>query len=123
VFEDNYVNTFPGQRPGTFSSFAYDAAILMFLAIARAGATDGTTIRNALIEVAGSSGGDAVFDPGDVDSAIAALQRGEDVDYTGASGPVDLDAAGDVVSDYEVWQHDFESRAFARLAVVLGRDL
>jgi branched-chain amino acid transport system substrate-binding protein len=36
--------------------------------------------------------------------AVEALQAGEDIDYQGASGPIDMDEAGDTTAGvYDVW--------------------
>ena len=81
----------------------YDAAILAALAVQRAGSTaDTVKIRDALLEV--SRPGGKAFGPAQVGEALQALRNGQDIDYTGAGGPVDLDANGDVISDYIVWK-------------------
>jgi branched-chain amino acid transport system substrate-binding protein len=78
----------------------YDAVLLLALAVQKAGSTDGGKIRDALFDV--SSGG-RQFGPLDYAEAVAALRRGEDIDYQGASGACDLDDNGDVVQDEIVW--------------------
>ena len=41
----------------------------------------------------------------DLPQAIEALQNGEDIDYTGASGPIDLDDAGDATAGvYDLYE-------------------
>jgi ABC-type branched-subunit amino acid transport system substrate-binding protein len=81
----------------------YDAAILAALAVQRAGnTTDTVKIRDSLLEV--SRPGGKAFGPAQVGEALQALRNGQDIDYTGAGGPVDLDANGDVISDYIVWK-------------------
>ena len=34
---------------------------------------------------------------------IALLKKGEDINYQGASGNVDIDENGDVIGNYDVW--------------------
>jgi hypothetical protein len=58
-------------------------------------------VRDALFDV--SRDGTA-FGPADVASALAGIQAGQNVDYRGASGPVDFDDYGNVKDDYIVWQ-------------------
>ena len=38
-------------------------------------------------------------------------------------GPVDLDAYGEVVADYEIWRYDAASNAFAQIDVVKAAEL
>jgi len=80
----------------------YDAAILLALAIEAAGGTDDRVkLRDALYAV--SKDGKA-YGPGDVADAIAAIKRGDDIDYNGASGPVDLGDDGVVTEDFVIWR-------------------
>jgi branched-chain amino acid transport system substrate-binding protein len=89
------------SRPGTFAANVYDAVYLVALAIQAAGKSDGPSIRDALQAV--SAGGTA-YGPLDYAAAAAAARAGGDVDFEGASGPVDLDAQGDVVAPYDIWK-------------------
>jgi hypothetical protein len=83
-----------------YTADTYDTAVLAALAIERAGtADDAAKVRDALYDV--SSKGTA-FGPGGVGEALAAIQAGTDIDYDGASGPVDLDDGGDVIAGYIV---------------------
>lgn len=50
------------------------------------------------------SKGGQVFHAGQWRDFVASIKRGGDVDYDGASGPVDFDADGETVSPYEVWE-------------------
>jgi hypothetical protein len=92
----------PGASPDAYTANTYDAAILAVLAILQAGtATDGVKIRDALYQV--SKGGTA-FGPAQLSDAIQAILLGQDIDYKGASGNVDLDDTGNTISDYIVWK-------------------
>jgi branched-chain amino acid transport system substrate-binding protein len=96
----------------------YDAAILLALAIQQAGtATDHVKIRDALFDV--SKGGTA-YGPAQVVEAIEAIKRGIDVDYKGASGPVDFDDVGNVIEDFIVWH--VEKGSFATVEHVKAVD-
>lgn len=87
----------------SFSANAYDAAMLIALAIQKAGTvTDRVAVRNALLEVANPPG--KVYSPGQLGDALQALQQGQDVDYKGASGSVDLEANGNVKAGFIVWE-------------------
>ena len=50
------------------------------------------------------SKGGQIFSPAQLGEAIQALQNGVDIDYKGASGNVDLDDTGNVISDFIIWK-------------------
>jgi ABC-type branched-subunit amino acid transport system substrate-binding protein len=86
-----------------FASSAYDAAILVALAVARAGGTtDRVWIRESLRAVATPPG--RPYTPGQVFDALLGAQQGEDIDYKGASGNVDFEPDGDVKGGFSLWQ-------------------
>lgn len=123
-FTADYQTTF-GEPPMVFGGTQYDATALLALAIARAGSTDGRAIRDALVEVATPStdGSDPYFGPSQLDRAIARIRGDADVNYEGASGPVDLDAFGDVISDYEIWEYDAAAMGFVRRVVIPAAEI
>lgn len=90
--------------PGLYAENAYDAAVLVAFALQRAGAASREGVRDHLRDV--SAGGTAI--PAGLEgirTGLEALKAGYDIDYDGASGPVDLDPRGDVTSgSYVVWQ-------------------
>lgn len=88
-----------GEEPGPFGANSFDGMNLIALAMVASGSCDGTGINDAIKDV--SAGGTPVttFAEG-----AELLANGEDIDYQGASGPVDLDATGSVVNSYSVQQ-------------------
>ena len=96
----------PDNTPNDAPSFAantFDAAVLIALAIQRAGTTtDRNAIRGALIEVANPPG--RPYTPAQVGDALLAVRQGEDIDYKGASGAVDIEPNGNVKSGFIVWE-------------------
>src|SRR5205807_6540431 len=80
----------------------YDACMLIALALQKAGgAADRVKLRDALYDVShGAKPGAAAFGPAKLPDAIAAIKRGEDIDYVGASGQVDFDDNGLVQEDF-----------------------
>ena len=85
-----------------FAANTFDAAILLALAIQAAGtADDHVAVRNALLNVA--SGGKP-YTPGQLGLAFQALRAGQDIDYKGASGNVDLEPNGNVKAGFIVWE-------------------
>lgn len=86
----------------TYDAQMFDAVVLYGLAAVRAGSTDGTEIAGKLAEVSGAPGTKYTFEQ--LGDALKAVKAGEDIDYEGASGPIDLDANGDPASaSYGKW--------------------
>ncbi|MBX3187879.1 MAG: ABC transporter substrate-binding protein [Labilithrix sp.] len=106
----------------SFGANTFDAAVLIALAIQRAGNTnDRDAIRRSLIEVANAPG--KPFTPAQLGDALQAAARGEDIDYKGASGTVDLEPNGNVKSGFIVWEafrntkREVEYRTVGRFAL------
>ena len=89
-----YTEFNPNAQPPTssFGMLAYDATIVMALAITAAGSTDGAAIAAKLKEVTGPPG-KCVY-PGEWSKAFKFLAKGKKINYEGALGPVDLDERG-----------------------------
>jgi branched-chain amino acid transport system substrate-binding protein len=84
-----------GQDPNaTFAAQAYDAAFLLALAIEKNGSNKREGVAAALREVA-LAPGETIL-PGEWEKAKKLLAEGKDINYEGASGPHEFDAAGDV---------------------------
>lgn len=93
----------PGIAPEAFSAQTFDAVLLAGLAALRAGSTDPSEIKDHLVAVSAAPGAEFTFE--DLEDAVDAVLDGDEIDYQGASGAVNLDARGDVTSaHYEVWQ-------------------
>jgi branched-chain amino acid transport system substrate-binding protein len=85
-----------------FSAYYYDCTMIVALAAQAAGSDDPAKIKDKVIEV--SSGGTKCQTYKD---CLAKLKAGTDIDYDGASGPVDLtDKHEPDVGVYDVWQYD-----------------
>jgi len=72
---------------------AYDCMMLMALAYAQTGSTDGTTIVDAVLEISRADDGDT--DCTSLDECLAAIEAGEGINYDGVSGAIELDDVGD----------------------------
>jgi branched-chain amino acid transport system substrate-binding protein len=89
---------------GEYDAQAFDAITVGLLAALKANSTDGSAIRSQIREVAGPGG--TKYDFEHLSDAIKAVSSGQDIDYEGASGPIDFDAKGDPASIgalYDVW--------------------
>jgi len=83
----------PGPERAPFNSQNFDNVILCYLAAVAAGSTDGAEMRDVLRDVTNAPGDEYTWE--DLPAAIEALQNGEDIDFQGASGDIELDDAGD----------------------------
>ena len=87
----------------TFDAQNFDAVMLCYLAAVAAGSTDGRDIADALQDVTGPGGKKYAWNQ--LPQAIKALEAGEDIDYVGAAGEIDLDENGDpTVGVYDQYQ-------------------
>lgn len=84
-----------GQDPAaTYAPQAYDAGFLLALAVEKNGSASREGLSQALRDVAGPPGEKIL--PGEWTKAVELIKAGTDIDYEGAGGPLDFDAAGDV---------------------------
>jgi ABC-type branched-subunit amino acid transport system substrate-binding protein len=105
AFDDLYSQSdlSPNNR-GTFDAQNFDAVMLCVLAAVAAGSDQGSDIREEIQNVASSPGTE--YDYTQLADAITALQDGEEINFQGVSGPIDLDDAGDpIIATYEVFNY------------------
>ncbi len=77
-----------------FAAQAYDAAFLLALAIEKNGSAERAGVNKALRAVSSAPG--EVILPGEWEKAKKLIAAGKDINYEGASGSHEFDAAGDV---------------------------
>jgi branched-chain amino acid transport system substrate-binding protein len=104
--EDNdisaaFVQAFESAAPRSvklapYAAQQFDATILCYLAAVAAGSTDGQEMADELIDITAPGGTEYSWQQ--LPGAIKALEDGEDIDYTGASGPIDMDVQGNPTS-------------------------
>jgi branched-chain amino acid transport system substrate-binding protein len=101
-FSNLYQAAFGPGDPEAYASNAYDAAILLALAIEKAGgAGDVNALKDALLSV--SQGTGKAHGPASVAEAIYDIRQGVAINYDGASGPCNFDSQGNVSAGYIVW--------------------
>lgn len=105
IFNAEYQRVYNELPPQPFMTNTYDAVILLALAIERAGKAEGLAIRDALRFVANPPGEIISAGAEGLTRAIQALKEGQELDYDGAAGSVNLDEHGDVITPIEVWQY------------------
>lgn len=93
-----------GVKLAPFAAQEFDATVLCYLAAVAAGSTDGQKMADKLIDIT-APGGDQ-FSWQQLPDAIKALEDGKDIDYTGASGPIDMDVHGNPTSGvFDLYQY------------------
>jgi ABC-type branched-subunit amino acid transport system substrate-binding protein len=84
----------PGPPRNLFDANVFDNVILCYLGAVAAGSTEGSEIAAALPDVTAPGGTKYTYE--ELSQAIEALEKGEDIDYEGASGPIDWEENGDL---------------------------
>jgi ABC-type branched-subunit amino acid transport system substrate-binding protein len=75
------------------------------LAAVAAGSTEGADIAEQIIPVTGPPGDKYTWE--ELPAAVEALQNGDDIDFEGASGPIDMDDAGTATTGvYDVYSYE-----------------
>ncbi|NCJ06210.1 ABC transporter substrate-binding protein [Synechococcales cyanobacterium C] len=102
AFRERYLTAYNNREPSVFDPNTWDAAALMVLAAEAAQSIESQDIRNHIQSVANPPGTEVT----DVCEGLSLLSRGEEINYQGASGTVDLNEDGDVTGSYDVWEID-----------------
>jgi branched-chain amino acid transport system substrate-binding protein len=90
-----------GRLPeGYGQANTYDAVMVLALAISAAGAVEGPAVHDWMQKVSRDG---TKYGPSEIADALVAAKR-NDIDYAGASGEVDFDNNGDVITGYDVWR-------------------
>jgi ABC-type branched-subunit amino acid transport system substrate-binding protein len=93
----------PNVERQTFDAQNFDAVVLCYLAAVAAGSTDGQDMADVVRDVSAPPGDQYTWEQ--LPDAIAALQNGDDIDYQGASGPIDMDDNGDATAGvYDIYE-------------------
>jgi ABC-type branched-subunit amino acid transport system substrate-binding protein len=109
AFEAAWEAAYGELPPLPYLKEVYDAVYAISLAAEQADSVDAAAIRDELREVANDPG--TVITPGAEgwQTAVTAIDAGEDIDYEGASGAVEFDENGDIAQGViEVWQVEGE---------------
>ncbi len=99
AFAAAYSARYGADPVGNVQNF-YDATYLVALAMTAAASAEPDAIKAKLPDVSRSPG--TLYVAGAFAAAVTDLKAGKDVDYDGASGPVDFDDNGDVISGYSI---------------------
>jgi ABC-type branched-subunit amino acid transport system substrate-binding protein len=104
AFEEAYTAAEPKNVDRqTFDAQNFDAVVLCYLAAVAAGSTEGADIAENIQDVSAPEGDQYTWE--ELPEAIEALQNGDDIDYQGASGAIDMDDAGDATAGvYDIYE-------------------
>ena len=89
-----------GKELTAYVPHNWDATVLMMLAAEASDANTGEGIKSKILDVANAPGTEV----SDACEAMKLVRQGQDINFQGASGNVDIDKNGDVVGSYDVWQ-------------------
>jgi branched-chain amino acid transport system substrate-binding protein len=104
AFSKVYAQSDPKDvEEASYAAQNFDATILCYLSAVSAGSTDGQDMADKVVEVSGPPGTQYTWEQ--LPDAIDALENGDDIDYQGASGPIDLDDNGDATAGvYDIYE-------------------
>lgn len=104
AFRELFTSSAPTDVPlEAFSAQHFDQIMLCYLAAVAAGSTDGTEMAAKVRDITRAPGTRYTWQQ--LPEAIAALERGEDIDYEGASGAIEMNDAGDATAGvYDVFE-------------------
>lgn len=103
--------TFQGEFQAKFGTLptqayipnAYDATVLVGLAMEQAKSSKGPAIRDAIRKVTDPKGQKVYAGVAELKKAAALLAEGKSIQYVGATGPLQFDANGDIAAPMQVW--------------------
>ncbi len=103
-FNANY-KAFSGLDPGSPAAVqAYDAGVLVGLAIAAGGKADSAAIREGLYKVTDPAGEVVTAGAEGFRKALALIHDGKKIRYVGVIGPIRFDQYGDITGPFRLWQ-------------------
>lgn len=88
------------EAPPAYAPQAWDATALLALAAEASKGNTGEGIASNLRAIAGEGGTEV----SDVCEGLKLLREGQEINYQGASGNVDIDENGDVLGVYDIWE-------------------
>ena len=103
-FDSDYMAAYNNDLSLPFIRESYDAAVIFALAAEAAGSSDPTAIRDSIRSVSAPPGEEIGPGVDEIRRALELLRDGKEINYQGASGPVDVDENGDVTGAMGIWK-------------------
>lgn len=119
IYKSNYINRF-GFPPATYSENAYDAIYCLAYAILKANSSESFNVTNFLREVSGNRGNgapltdDIIINVNEFNVAKSIIEKGQKINYEGASGPINFNYFGDPVPKIVIWE--IENNEFVEIS-------
>lgn len=109
-FKENFVSRF-GFGPATYSEHAYDAIYCLAYAMLRANSSNPDDFKVYLNEISGmeqygTQTEQITIDVDEFEVAKSIIQKGQTINYDGASGPINFDVNGDPIPKIVIWGID-----------------
>ena len=105
-FQKEYQAKFGELPTQAYIPNAYDATVLIGLAISSAKSADGTAIRDNIRKVTDPSGEKIYAGADEMKKAMQLLSQSKAIQYIGASGPLQFDQYGDINAPMVIWSVD-----------------
>ncbi len=103
TFQKEFKDKFGALPTQAYIPNAYDATVLIGLAMEQANSNNGTAIRDALRKVTDPKGEKIYAGAAELKKAAKLLAGGKAIQYIGASGPLLFDKHGDIDAPMVVW--------------------
>jgi ABC-type branched-subunit amino acid transport system substrate-binding protein len=105
AFDDRFATSAPRNvERMIFDAQNFDAVILCYLAAVAAGKAQGAAMADEVRDVSAPPGEKFTWEQ--LPAAVRALEDGDDIDYDGASGPINMDDAGDATAGvYDIFRY------------------
>ncbi len=105
-FKKEFQSKFGELPTQPYITNAYDATVLIGLAIDQAKSADASAISNSIRKVTDPKGEKIYAGPDQMKKATQLLSQGKAIQYIGASGPLQFDQYGDINAPMVVWSVD-----------------
>lgn len=103
-FKEEFIAKFGALPTQPYVTNAYDATIVIGLAMMYAGTnTDTAAIRDAIAKVTDPNGEPVYAGAAELEAADGLIKLGSTIQYVGATGPVRFDQYGDMAGPYVLW--------------------
>lgn len=103
TFQKEFQARFGSLPTQAYITNAYDATVLVGLAMEQAGSSQGPAIRDALRKVTNPKGEKVYAGATEMRKAARLLAAGKPIQYVGATGPLQFDENGDIATPMQVW--------------------
>ncbi|MBN9403986.1 MAG: ABC transporter substrate-binding protein [Burkholderiales bacterium] len=103
TFQGEFKTKFGTLPTQAYIPNAYDATVLIGLAMEQAKSSKGPAIRDAIRKVTDPKGEKVYAGVAELKKAAQLLAEGKSIQYVGATGPLQFDANGDIAAPMQVW--------------------